>query len=184
MIKMSLSEFINENQKLSTNECLKCKSPVELIFEPYHIKIDARYIKLYNFAKLCCIQCGKSVLTEKSKIIVMQIHKDMVENKKFGYLGNYKNLNNRYCFCENYNLLYDYQDYENIPWLMRPWNDGFLTPVFFNKECLIYFMHHPDYRIDLFSNTYGLLRYKNEFDIPFEINSNEKVVMWLGDLKS
>ncbi|EDS77523.1 hypothetical protein CBC_A0925 [Clostridium botulinum C str. Eklund] len=60
--------------------------------------------------------------------------------------------------------------------------DGFLAPVFFNKECLIYFMHHPEYALIIFSEKYEILGHKDEFEIPFGITTNKKVVFWLGDL--
>ena len=79
-------------------------------------------------------------------------------------------------------FLYDHRDYENIPGLRRPWDDGFLTPVFFNLAVLNKYSQHPDYRLDLFSKTYGSIDRKDEFDISFGINRNRKVIMWLGDV--
>lgn len=37
-------------------------------------------------------------------------------------------------------------------------------------------MHHPEYTLSIFSETYGVLGYKDEFEIPFGINTNKKVV--------
>ncbi|OZH55741.1 hypothetical protein AFK68_02640, partial [Hydrocoleum sp. CS-953] len=78
-------------------------------------------------------------------------------------------------------FLYDHIDYDNIPGLRRG-DDGFLTPVFFNLAVLNKYSQHPDYRLDLFSKTYGRIEKKDEFKISFGINRNRKVFMWLGDI--
>jgi len=54
----------------------------------------------------------------------------------------------------------------------------FLTPVFFNKAVL------NKYKTDTSNYTIsdGLIRYLDEWDIPFTINEEDKVVVWLGDL--
>lgn len=54
----------------------------------------------------------------------------------------------------------------------------FLTPVYFNKTVL------NRYKTDTANYTIndGLIRYLDEWDIPFSVNEEEKVVVWLGDL--
>lgn len=54
----------------------------------------------------------------------------------------------------------------------------FLTPVFFNKAVL------NKYKTDTanYIISDGLIRYLDEWDIPFTINEEDKVVVWLGDL--
>jgi len=90
----------------------------------------------------------------------------------------------RYKFGENFNFLYSSIDYEYIPGLARPHNEGFLTPVYFNISVLNKFTQNPGYGLDLFSETYGSIWYKEEWKIEFGINRNGKVIMWLGDIDS
>jgi hypothetical protein len=78
-------------------------------------------------------------------------------------------------------FLYDSDDYHYIPGLERPFNQGFLTPVFFNKKVLLKYETSPSYRVTYASTTYGTI-YADEFYIAFGINKHGKVVMWLGDI--
>jgi len=64
-----------------------------------------------------------------------------------------------------------------------------LTPVYFDRRALIYFISIPDYEVDIFSETYGHLAkkdpegiYQYDWSIPFGFNSNGKLVLWLGDI--
>lgn len=41
-----------------------------------------------------------------------------------------KDSNVRYPYCGKQDFLYSHVDYEYLPGLQRPWNEGFLTPVF------------------------------------------------------
>ncbi|WP_115584984.1 hypothetical protein [Xanthomonas arboricola] len=87
----------------------------------------------------------------------------------------------RYTLCDKFNFKYSQIDYEFIPGLMRPWNDGFLTPVFFNIAVLNKYSQDPRYKLDLFSETYGTIDAK-DWNIAFGINRNKRVIMWLGDI--
>lgn len=75
-------------------------------------------------------------------------------------------------------------DYYNIPGLSRPWdNDNmpYLAPVFFEKNCLGKYFVNPEYRCSS-NETYGTIDH-DKFNIPFGINKNKKIIMWLGDLE-
>lgn len=79
---------------------------------------------------------------------------------------------------------YSVEDNKNIDGLYRPWDDDeapFLTPVFFEKECLVTFFYNQKYKCELFSETYGNIS-SEDFIISFGINKNNKVIFWLGDL--
>ena len=89
----------------------------------------------------------------------------------------------RFSFAEKFNFLYSQVDYEYIPGLMRSWNDGFLTPVFFNISVLNKYSQHPDYKLDLFSETYGNISCRNnDWIISFGVNRSNKAILWLGDI--
>jgi hypothetical protein len=78
--------------------------------------------------------------------------------------------------------MYDSDDYKYIPGLKRPFNKGFLTPVYFNREVLLKYDSSPTYRLSFASTTYGEMRQGDGFSIPFGVNKNGKVIMWLGDI--
>jgi hypothetical protein len=56
-----------------------------------------------------------------------------------------------------------------------------LAPVFFKREVLLKYDSSPSYRVRFASTTYGTI-YTGETYIPFGINKNGLVVMWLGDI--
>lgn len=60
--------------------------------------------------------------------------------------------------------------------------DGYLTPVYFNKEVLVRYSYDSRFSCEFHSDTYGTV-FGSEFDIEFGVNSNGSVVAWLGDLE-
>ncbi len=83
---------------------------------------------------------------------------------------------------EKVKFIYDKDDYYFIPGLIREWKIGFLTPVFFNIEVLLKYIHHPNYGLDIGADTFGYIYKGDEHYIKFGINENNKVIMWLGDI--
>lgn len=80
---------------------------------------------------------------------------------------------------------YDSQDYFYIPGLYRGWNEGYLCPVFFNRDILLYYNNHPDYRVifSSYSRLHIVDKYNKELiDHGFGINRNGNIICWLGDL--
>lgn len=59
--------------------------------------------------------------------------------------------------------------------------DGYLTPVYFNKQVLIRYLYDSRFYCDFASETYGTIG-GEDFDIAFGINKNGSVLMWLGDI--
>jgi hypothetical protein len=80
---------------------------------------------------------------------------------------------------------FDIEDTFKIKGLRRPWDKDvpFLTPIFFNKEVLVRYFYDPRYMCEFGSETYGFFYdLNNEFRIPFGINTNNKIIMWFGDI--
>ena len=119
-------------------------------------------------------------------------YKSMIEQEQ--YVGEFvsKNYKKKFEYCQETDYKYDHKDYYNIPGLCYDEKhsiEGFLTPVFFDRKALIYFISVPDFEVDIFSETYGHIGKKDpegiyvyDWDIPFGFNSNGKLVFWLGDL--
>lgn len=59
--------------------------------------------------------------------------------------------------------------------------DGYLTPVYFNKQVLIRYLYDSRFYCEFASETYGTIG-NDEFCISFGINRNGSVIAWLGDL--
>ncbi len=80
---------------------------------------------------------------------------------------------------------YNSADYYTIPGLYRKWDEGFLCPVFFTKDLLLYYNNHSDYRVTFASySRFHILDKQNESIIShgFGINRSGKIICWLGDL--
>ncbi len=60
-------------------------------------------------------------------------------------------------------------------------SDGYLTPVYFNKQVLIRYLYDSRFYCDFASETYGTIGDDN-FSISFGINKNGSVLMWVGDI--
>lgn len=59
--------------------------------------------------------------------------------------------------------------------------DGYLTPVYFNKQVLIRYLYDSRFYCDFASETYGTIG-NDDFSISFGINKNGSVIMWIGDI--
>lgn len=178
----SLEDFIKINEKPAEDICPKCKNKVELVFLDYEIQIENILIEVIELPQLECTTCSNKLLTEKSKRLILFLNEKCKRYDENRFRFESKGLEKRYKFAEKFNFKYDYRDYENIPGLHALTGDGFLTPVYFTKEALIYFMHHPNYELNIFSETYGIFGYSKGLSIPFGINKNDKLIIWLGDL--
>src|SRR5690606_14698962 len=81
---------------------------------------------------------------------------------------------------------YDSKDYYFIPGLFRQWDEGYLTPVFFSKELLLYYNSHSDYKVKFASTSRFHIFNKSDETLirhGFGINRNGKIICWLGDLE-
>lgn len=82
-------------------------------------------------------------------------------------------------------FVFDSQDYYYIPGLYRSNDEGFLCPVFFSIELLLYYNNHNEYRV-VFSSYSRLQIFdssnNNLISHGFGINREGLIICWLGDL--
>lgn len=122
------------------------------------------------------------LLPVRSKLLVDMFVDKAIEAGQKGFALRPSALGSkRYPLSEKFDFRYSQIDYEYIPGLIRSWDDGFLTPVFFNIAILNKYPHDPRYRLDLFSDTYGTI-HAEDWTIAFGINRSKRVIMWLGDI--
>lgn len=169
-------------KKIQTHYCERCNGWLEFCFDQYAVTFEGVTIYLSNIPLLHCNRCNRYYFPEKTKLVILTSAEQAKEQGK-----TQMQLSPRLSFKKRFDygkveFLYDHRDYENIPGLQRPWDDGFLTPVFFNLAVLNKYSQHPDYRLELFSKTYGFISDNKEVYIAFGINRNRKVIMWLGDI--
>tara|TARA_B110000902_G_C14234963_1_gene560297 strand:+ start:799 stop:1629 length:831 start_codon:yes stop_codon:yes gene_type:complete len=126
---------------------------------------------------------GEVHFPDKTKKMIAFFVSEAKENDNPGIVLLPNNLEHkRFPFAEKYEFLYSQVDYEYIPGLIRPWDKGFLTPVFFNISVLNKYSQNPDYKLDLFSETYGNISHSDEWIISFGVNKSNKIILWLGDI--
>lgn len=185
--------FIDELDAFPCLDRCSCGGFNEMTLESITVNIEKYSIKIAVVPMLKCTKCGQKHLPEFTKKLLFEGYQELrqrgnlsVESKPTGY-------QKRYQYAEAANYIYDHWDYESIPGLQFDEEhsiEGFLTPVYFDKRALVSFISLPEYEVDLFSETYGTLSmlakddsgFQYEWSIPFGINSNGKLVFWLGDL--
>ena len=168
-----------------------CKGALHLEYLYGNINRDGNKYIIVNSPKLVCSKCNKIYWAYGVKEICEKIIDNCFsEEKDKGetFYLDFDKIKNRFCIDKfistNVKFLYDRDDYYFLPGLIREFNKGFLTPIFFNIEVLLKYMHHPKYSVDLGANTYGQIYMNDEHMIPFGINENNKIIMWLGDIRA
>lgn len=178
-------DFLKEYKRYHMHKCSKCGGVRELSINHVDVQIEDRKMHFKELLVLTCIECNSSCIPKHSKEMIDGCYKIMVEEGQYEGEQFFRGYRKEFDYCVNHAFLYDHRDYYNIPGLSFDDEhsvEGFLTPVYFTKKVLLYFMQDPDYRVRLGAETYGDLSYKNQWSIPFGINRNGKVVFWLGDL--
>lgn len=189
-----IDEYEDKVKGYCFDECSQCNDLLEISMEHIKVEISDKFIDIEEIPMLKCKKCGTLYYTEYAKVILRGLYKElcntgncMVTSKPNGY-------RKKYNYASGNNFIYDHRDYESIPGLM--FDDehsevGFLTPVYFDRKALLYFISDPEYEVDIFSETYGHIGkrdregfYQYEWDVPFGFNTNGKLIFWLGDLDS
>ena len=160
--------------------CDDCSKPLDLVFSDFSENVSGIDISIIGLPYLRCISCGRDHLPDNSRFAIITLHEQAVAQSSPTAKVTRRPLDQRFGFTD-IDFLYSADDYRYIPGLERPHNQGFLTPVFFNKSVLLKYDALPNYRVKFASTTYGTV-YGNDFNISFGINRNGKVLMWLGDL--
>ncbi|WP_427874566.1 hypothetical protein [Flavobacterium sp. MMS24-S5] len=138
-----------------------------------------------NIPFFICPTCGhKKPLYEKEYYDQMT-EKDFEEMEDGEMLDIvFKYENKKFPRYNHLNLIYSSEDYYLIPGLFRDEDDGYLTPVFFDKDILLYYNNHPNYSVKFGSFSSCNIYYQGKplFNWGFGINRNGKIFKWLGDL--
>ncbi|MCB5442411.1 hypothetical protein [[Ruminococcus] lactaris] len=140
---------------------------------------------------LVCKECENTVIGHRA---IRAVYQTFFEFEK--HPGeNLCQVTSKGDFCFEYakkaGFIYDSRDL-NIPAcdidLDPGHTEGFSLPVYFDRKVLNNFYADDDYELDFFSESYGDIAKKGsngwlyEWKIPFGINENDRVVLFLGDL--
>jgi hypothetical protein len=160
--------------------CEICGGPLDLIFAPFRENVSGVEIEMDGLPTLECFACGWRTLPERTRFSIMRAHEIAVKE------GNPIFKSQRNIILEDFGFTdvpfnYDPDDFYYYPGLERPWDKGFLTPVYFNRRAIAKFDADPTYLVRYASPTYGDI-FGDGFSIAFGINRHGHLIMWLGDI--
>lgn len=176
---MEISEVIPSGA-VQRAYCAKCDQPMELIFRRFDEVVSGVEICIDGLPQLWCYACERIELPDRTRASIARIHADAVGAKQTRFTIVRRKIERDFGFT-GVPFDYDPDDYFYYPGLERPWNTGFLTPVFFNRRVLAKYDASPDYLIQFASPTYGTIC-SDEFSASFGVNKNGLLIMWLGDV--
>ncbi|MFT6908854.1 MAG: hypothetical protein ACJAS1_005561 [Oleiphilaceae bacterium] len=180
-MSLEITDFFPEQGHIQRLYCDECQSYLDLVFSDFHELVTGVDIEIKGLPMLRCGSCEKSFFPDDSRFAVIHLHQQAFKKTSHEVTVTRNKTNQDFGFGV-VPFIYDSDDYKYIPGLKRPWNEGFLTPVFFKREVLLKYDSSPIYRLSFASTTYGEIRRGGDFSMPFGINKNGKVVMWLGDI--
>lgn len=178
---MEITEIFPENGHVQSLYCDDCNNHLDLNFTNFSEVVTGVDITIDGLPVLNCKHCNKDYLPEDSRFAIIHLHEQAFK-KNTNMVKVTRNKTNQNFGFTSIPFIYDSDDYKYIPGLKRPWNEGFLTPVFFNREVLLKYDASPVYRLSFASTTYGEIRSGDDFAMSFGLNKNGKIVMWLGDI--
>ena len=178
---MELSDIFPKPGRVQRLYCDECEGHLDLIFSEFNEAVSGIDIHIAGLPYLYCEKCEAKYLPDDSRFAVIYSHEQALKNKSTFVNVTRKKTNQNFGFTQ-VPFIYDSDDYKYFPGLKREFDEGFLTPVFFNKEVLLKYDSSPTYRLSFASTTYGEIRQGDEFSMSFGLNKNGKVIMWLGDV--
>lgn len=188
----SYDEFKNEYENYRFDDCSDCEGICELVESDVTCIIEGKILKFSPILILRCKKCGKEFLPEHTKQMIDGAYRTVVKEKQSMGEFHPTGYKKKFDYCIQQDHEYDHRDYYNIPGLCYDEEhsvEGFLTPVYFEKEALVFFLAMPEYEVEIFSESYGYIAkkdssglYQYDWNIPFGFNTNGKLIMWLGDI--
>jgi len=178
---MDFAELFPKAGSVQRIYCDNCSGYLDLQFTEFHEEVSGINIHILNLPELYCEKCNLGYMPDDSRFAVIYLHEQASKHKSTTANVDRNKTNQNFEFTQ-VPFIYDSDDYKYFPGLKRPHDEGFLTPVFFNKEVLLKYDSSPTYRVSFASTTYGEIRQGDDFSMPFGLNKNGKVLMWLGDI--
>jgi len=178
---MELLDVFPKDGHIQHLYCDACGDYLDLTFGQFHENVSGIDINISGLPYLHCHKCDLNYLPDDSRFAIIYSHEQATKDGSREINVTINKTGQDYGFSK-VKFIYDSDDYKYFPGLKRPWNEGFLTPVFFNKEVLLKYDASPTYRLSFASTTYGAIWQGDDFSIAFGLNKNGKVIMWLGDI--
>lgn len=177
---MDIKDIFPAGGQPQRNYCDSCNGHLDLAYTDFEEVVSDVDIRVYGLPVLRCPACIKDHLPDRSRFLIIDSHEKCTKNGTPEFVANRRKIEKDFGF-STVPFLYDPDDYFYIPGLQRPWDEGFLTPVFFKRGVLLKYDNAPGYRVRFASTTYGDID-TGSTSISFGINRHGNVVMWLGDI--
>jgi len=177
---MEIKDIIPANGTHTAIYCEKCQTHTELAYVDFSETVAGVHISITGLPTLRCPPCGHEQLVDTSRCSILQLHEDAAKHSVSNKTATWTKWEPDFGFTK-VRFLYDPDDYFCFPGLERPFNIGFLQPVFFKRQVLFKYDNAPGYRLTFGSTTYGTIETEQN-SISFGINRHGNVVMWLGDI--
>jgi hypothetical protein len=177
---MDLKDVFPPSGHIQDLYCDACEGHLDLAFTDFHEDVSGIDISIKGLPVLHCAKCRKDYLPDDSRFAIIEHHK-MATEKGVSTVRVKRSKMVKEFGLTKVPFLYEADDYFHIPGLYRPFDVGFLTPVFFNRKALLKYDADPAYQVKFASTTYGTIDTEDS-SIAFGINKHGKLVMWLGDI--
>lgn len=177
---MNIADVFPPKGHIQTIYCDGCQAHLDLDYTTFDEMVSGIHVRIVGLPVLRCMDCSKDHLPDLSRLAIIEKHREAVQQGGLSVKVTRRKSTRTFEFTD-VPFQYDPDDYLYIPGLYREWSEGFLNPVFFNREVLLKYDTHPKYAIRFASRTYGDID-TGESYIPFGINKHGRVVMWLGDI--
>lgn len=187
----TIKEFKDKFKDYYPVDRCDCGGLREMDISTADFSIADKKIVIDDCPVLICKKCKNELVGHRIIRFVYNTYYEFEEHpgEKFCRMSLRSNV--KFDYAKKADFVYDSRDL-NIPAcdfdLDPTHKDGFSLPVYFDRKVLNNFYLDDDYELDFFSESYGDIGKKGsngwlyEWQIPFGINENDKVVMFLGDL--
>ena len=143
---MDISEVFPKDGHIQHLYCDECGGYLDLTFRQFDENVSSIHIRIDGLPYLSCEKCNTHYLPDDSRFAIIYLH-EQATKKKSDVVNVTRNKTNIDYELTNVPFLYDSDDYKYIPGLKRPFDEGFLTPVYFNREVLLKYDASPTYRL-------------------------------------
>lgn len=173
------------------DKCQKCHRNFEIQLSTATIRIEHKKLIVHDCPIQVCQKCHNELIGHRVPMFIYKAYTEFEQHPNTTVCDVTLKGNARFDYAESANFIYDSRDL-NIPGCdvdeYPTHTEGFSLPVYFDRKVLNNFYTDDDYELDFFSESYGDIAkcgrngWEYEWKIPFGINKNDKVIIFLGDL--
>lgn len=187
----NIKEFEEAFKEYYPLDRCECGGFQEMEIATVDIAIGEKLIEIVGCPILKCGKCKKEIIGHRIAKVAYQTFFEFEKHPGINSCKTTMRSDIRFDYAKKAEFLYDSRDL-NIPAcdfdLDPTHKEGYSLPVYFDRKVLNGFYTDNDYELDFFSESYGEIGKKGsngwlyEWKIPFGINKNDKVILFLGDL--